>query len=142
MPVMSRSTVRTVLGLVIAPLAFGVLLWIGGLASGNGAEGLWALKSAALFGYPIAIFTGIPAHLWMVKKGWIGLPTYLGLAVVYAIILPGWLFVRPALSHPDYLNLTALALQSGLVLIGCAVTLVTFWLIARPGHAAGNGRKT
>lgn len=129
---MRGSTTRSVLAFVIAPIAFGVLLWIGGSVSGNPSEGLWALKSAALFGYPIALLTGVPAYLWMTRKGWVGLLAYLGLAVIYAVALSGWLFLRPALMRPEYLNLNALALQSGAVLVACIVTLVTFWLIARP----------
>lgn len=125
-------TARSVVALLVAPIAFGILLWIGGAVSGNASEGLWALKAAALFGYPIALLTGVPAYLWMTQRGWVDLPAYLSLAVIYAAILSGWIFIRPTLDRPEYLNFTALALQSGAVLIGCIITLTTFWAIARP----------
>lgn len=90
-----------------------------------------------MLGYPVALLTGLPAYLWMTLRGWVGLPAYLGLAVVYAVVLSVWLFLRPALRRPEHLNLTALALQTGAVLIGCVITLVIFWLIARPDKGIG-----
>jgi hypothetical protein len=132
MPMMRGLTIRAGFGLLIAPITFGLLLLIVGILSGNASEGFWALMFSALFGYPIAIITGLPAYLWMVQRGWVGLSAYLFLALVYAVVLSGWLFVRPALSRLESFNYTSLALQSGVVLFGCLITLSAFWVIARP----------
>lgn len=134
---MHGFNIRVGMAFLIAPVAFGILALIVAVISGNASEGFWALRLSALLGYPVALLTGLPAYLWMAQRRWVGLPAYLGLAVVYAVVLSVWLFLRPALMRPESLNLNALALQSGAVLIGCVITLVIFWLIARPDKRGG-----
>jgi hypothetical protein len=129
---MRGLNIRVGLALLIAPVTLGILAVVTGVLSGKASEGLWVLRLSALLGYPVALFTGFPVYLWMTQKGWVCLPAYLGLAIIYAVVLSGWLFLRPALAMPEYLNLNALAFQSGAVLVGCTITMVTFWLIARP----------
>lgn len=117
---------------VVAPIAFGAVIFALAFFSGNISGGVWALRLSGIFGYPTGLITGISAYMLMNQRNWVGLPAYLILACIYAVVIAGVMFIWPALASFEHINLTALSLQTVVVLIGCNVTLITFWLIARP----------
>lgn len=121
---------RLVLAFLFAPISFGLF--------GMMLSGLWALKIAALVGYPIALVVGAPSYLLFRKLGWNGLLSYLVLSALCSVILI-WLFVLgPIFAEgnglEDLMSTPRLA-QMGLAAFVATLSVLIFWLIARPDRS-------
>lgn len=130
---------RVVLAFAIAPISVPlfVLLPIGIALAGNAGEWIWFVVLFALVGYPVAILIGLPLFLMFRRLGWNGLPVYMTASLFPAALLIAGFIVFPASrdsTEPlfeQFQSGTRLA-QVGFVLICSAITVLAFWLMARP----------
>ena len=125
---------RTILAFLIAPISFGLLLFV--LWSQSGTTGILGLSMSALIGYPLALIVGLPVYFLMRKVGANGLVSYGFMAVVFAAILISGLVIYPVYAENDG-DLSSLLLQARInqmafLTFGSFFTLLIFWLIARP----------
>lgn len=127
---------RLLLALTLAPILPGLLLLVLAFIFSSGLEGLWALQTAALIGYPTALVLGVPTYLFSQKMGWRGLLFYAGVSLLFSLALIGALIVFPTLvsAGSDYGALLAPArlAQMTIIVVSSTVSCIGFWLIARP----------
>jgi hypothetical protein len=107
---------------LLAPLAPGLLAVITS-AFHNISEGVWVLKLSAMATYPAMTVLGVPAHLFLMKKGW----------------TRGWVYTLTGLIIGLVVGIMVTALTQGipwglLCLVGVFGALTGFaaWAIARP----------
>jgi hypothetical protein len=125
--------VRTILGVIIAPLVPGLLM-AGFTLQSEPHLAIWYIKLSAAIGYTVAIPFGIPLYLLMVKKRWTSLPSYLimgsilGIIAFLLLVIPSLVFAPEGIYTlgPWTFPFSVLSIVFGL-LAG-----LTFWLIAAP----------
>lgn len=134
----NSSTLRLLVGFLLAPLVPGWLLFFLSLF-GNPGEGVWALKLSAMVGYPAMLALGLPIHLLMVRRRWTSGWAYalagIATGVVVALVLFGRVVVQNFSIRPDPTKSLgpSEAIFVLAALLGALVAWV-FWLIARPGR--------
>ena len=126
---------RFFLGFAIAPVSFGLLLFVISLLTGKPAEGVLVVLFVAFVGYPVALLFGLPLLLLFERFQWNGLLAYGSSAIAFSFLLIFLFVVAPMLSEglPLVRLFTATRLtQMCIIAMGCILTVLTFWLIARP----------
>ena len=145
MSVVGKSPVRLWVGLLLAPLAPGLLLLVLSLV-GNPGEGLWALKFSALVGYPAMLVLGIPAHRLLQKRRWISGWSYSVAGAVIGVIVAGVLFGSVAIHNvsltpdPGRSLGPSVAIAIVAALLGALAAWI-FWLIALPHRESSTPSK-
>ncbi|KLD73918.1 hypothetical protein FZ025_00655 [Xanthomonas hyacinthi] len=120
---------RVLIGLVLAPLAPGLLMLALSLL-GNAGKGLWALKLIAMFAYPAMIVLGLPIHLLFQRIGWTSVwPYSIAGAFVGAVVTH---FVFPTL-NAGQASASSIAIAAISAVFG-AIAAATFWLVVRPNN--------
>jgi hypothetical protein len=142
----NSGLLRTLLGLLLAPILPGLLIvilvapfrpGISGFDPRALAEAAWIIKLSGILGYPIAIVLGIPSYIFFRSRGWNSLPIYvtagalLGL-LIYLIYIPLGSYSSNGLSglSERFSNTARVYIPLGMI-FGAIATLF-FWLIARP----------
>jgi hypothetical protein len=141
---------RVLLGLLIAPLAPGVIALLGAVVAFPFETRTFALASA--LGYPVALVVGAPLYVLFRRKGWLKawqvvlaggavgmfIPIVIALAVLVVVALLGAGFTLPVAAEAahKYLGLVLVGALSG---IACASV---FWLIAIFGSTVEQRART
>jgi hypothetical protein len=119
---------------LVAPISFGILLFILSLFASSAYEGLWAIRFSALIGYPVAIVVGVPSYFLLRKLRTNGPLASAVLALLLTLVVASYLVLWPAsadsapgglVSIPRIAQLATLAFAS-------LFSTFTFWAIARP----------
>jgi len=130
---------RAIFGFVVAPLSFGLLMFVMSRSTG---EGFLLLGATAMIGYPLALLMGVPLFVLFRHLRWNGLTPYLAAGIGFALLLSAVFVVMP--NHHDAgpfeslgaevesLMSTPRLAQLGLIFIVCLFSTASFWLIVRP----------
>ena len=126
---------RFIMAFMIAPVSFGLLLWLISMFTGKPAEGFFMLMFVAYIGYPVALIVGLPLFALFRYMRWNGLTAYAISSVAFSALLI-FLFITEPMrqqgqSLEDLLHPTRLS-QMSIIAFACVVTVLSFWLIARP----------
>jgi hypothetical protein len=116
-------------------VSFGILLMLGTILGGKSEEGLFVLMFVAYVGYPIALVIGLPLFALFRYLQWNRILTYAISSIGFSVLLIALIVVGPAQMQGEplqsLLSATRLA-QMGLLTFACTLTVLSFWLIARP----------
>jgi hypothetical protein len=134
----SNRLIRFFIAFLLAPISFGILLMLPGIFFGFGSKpgmSLYVLMFVAYVGYPIALVIGLPLFALFRYLRWNGFLTYAISSFGFSVLLNALFVVGPAQMQgeplQDLLSATRLA-QMGLLTFACTLTVLSFWLIARP----------
>jgi hypothetical protein len=127
---------RFLIAFLLAPASFGILLMLlGSFIGGKPGEGMFVLMFVAYVGYPIALVIGLPLFALFRYLRWNGFLTYAISSIGFSALLNVLFVVGPAQIQGEplqgLLSATRLA-QMGLLTFACTLTVLSFWLIARP----------
>jgi len=126
---------RFLIAFLLAPVSFGILLMLGAILGGKSGEGVFVLMFVAYVGYPIALIIGLPLFALFRYLRWNGFLTYAISSIGFSALLIALFVVGPAQMQGEplqgLLSATRLA-QMGLLTFACTLTVLSFWLIARP----------
>lgn len=132
----SNRLCRFLIAFLLAPVSFGILLMLlGSFIGGKPGEGMFVLMFVAYVGYPITLFIGLPLFALFRYLRWNGFLTYAIASLGFSVLLNVLFVIGPAQMQgeplQDLLSMTRLA-QMGLLTFACTLTVLSFWLIARP----------
>jgi len=134
-PLQSNRFSRFLIAFLLAPVSFGILLMLGAILGGKPGEGMFVLMFVAYVGYSIALIIGLPLFALFRYLRWNGLLTYAISSIGFSVLLNALFVVGPAQMQGEplqgLLSATRLA-QMGLLTFACTLTVLSFWLIARP----------
>ena len=131
----SNRFIRFLIAFLLAPVSFGVLLMLIGIAGGKAAEGTFVLMFVAYVGYPIALVIGLPLFALFRYLRWNGFLTYAISSIGFSTLLVFLFVVGPTLRQGEPLQNLMLAprlAQMAFITFACTLTVLSFWLIARP----------
>lgn len=130
---------KAIFGFVVAPISFGLLMFVMSRSTG---EGFLMLAATAMIGYPLALLMGVPLFVLFRRLGWNGVTPYLAAGIGFACMVSTYFVVLP--NHHDAgpfkslgaevesLMSTARLAQFGLIVFACLFSTASFWLMVRP----------
>ena len=127
---------RFIIAFLLAPVSFGILLMLlGSFIGGKPGEGMFVLMFVAYVGYPIALIIGLPLFALFRYLRWNGFLTYAISSIGFSALLVFLFVVGPTLRQGEPLQNLMLAprlAQMAFITFACTLTVLSFWLIARP----------
>jgi hypothetical protein len=130
-----KPALRNVVAFTVAPVSFGIGLFVLSLITSSPLLGSWAFGMTALVGYPVAILIGLPTFILLNSRGLGGLGIYSVVAAVLSAVMISCFVVGPIMSEGTglaQLGLPARLGQMTIITFACFLTVLVFWLIARP----------
>jgi FtsH-binding integral membrane protein len=111
--------VRLIVAFLIAPISPGLALFPLAFTGQNPLQGIWGLGFAALIGYSVAIFLGVPCYIVLNRNNVDSIISYLLCGACFGIVI---------CVVTGVFSLTLILLA---ILFGCLASAI-FWLLARP----------
>lgn len=126
-------SVREVIGLAIATMIPGALIFTFGIALGTFTEAVWGFQFANEIAVIYAIFFGLPAIAILNALKFYRFLWYIVMSAITAIFL-GLDWIAPGYSSLEsaYERLAVILFSLGILFIMSALTCAGYWLIARP----------
>lgn len=127
---------RKFAGFLIAPGSFAVLLIAVSIFTSSPQESTPFILIILAVSYSFSIIIGVPLFLLMSKMGWTGIISYSIAAILCTLILCFLFIILPIYQENDgdlsTVFMSARVMQLLIISVACFLTVLIFWLIARP----------
>lgn len=131
------ETSRAVQAFLLAPLPFPLFFFFAGLLVGDGYSGFWIFVITLVFAYLIMTVFGVPAHSILQNMKFDKSYHYAFVGFVISVFPFSIIFLAPRFvdiggGWSEFVRIWSLTRQVIFVSVGCTITALIFWAIARP----------